>query len=151
MRAGRRRLSWKSGPRSFPGVGSDRLVITAPEGFVATIQQGPDFAVYRLRKLSPLGQPPSSCGIYLGSNPDYQYRQTEAPPDKVTPLKGKLFGKKAERQTWSAANRATSETIVPYPKGNGMAVHVFCSAGSPEEVTALRAVAETLRVEEPHR
>jgi hypothetical protein len=132
-------------------VGSDRLVITAPEGFVASVQQGPDFSVYRLRKLLPLGQPPSSCGIYLGSNPAYQYRQTETPPDKVTPLKGELFGKGVEWQTWSAANRTTSETIVPYPTGDGMAVHVFCSAGSPAEVTALRAMAETLRVEGPRR
>jgi hypothetical protein len=91
------------------------------------------------------------CGIYLGSNPDYQYRQTEAPPDKVTPLKGKLFGKEAKWQIWSTANRITSETIVPYPKGRGMAVHVFCSAGSLVEVKALRAVAETLRVEGPKR
>jgi hypothetical protein len=151
VRAGSRRLVSSSGPRSFPGVGNDRLVITAPEGFVASIQRGPDFSVYSLRKLSSLGQPASDCGIYLGSHPSYLYRQSEVPPGKVTPVKGKLFGQEAEWQTWSTANRFTSETIVPYPHGDGMAVHVFCSTGSPEEVKGLREVAETLRVEGPHR
>jgi hypothetical protein len=37
VRAGSRRLSRKSGPRSFPGIGNDRLVITAPEGFVTSV------------------------------------------------------------------------------------------------------------------
>jgi hypothetical protein len=54
VRAGSRRLSWKSGPRSFPGIGNDRLVIMAPEGFVASIQEGPDFSIYWLRKISTL-------------------------------------------------------------------------------------------------
>lgn len=99
----------------------------------------------------PFGQPPSSCGIYLGANPDYQFHQSEAPPKAIIPLKGKLFGKEAEWRIWSTANEVTSETIVPYPKGGGMAVHVFCTAGGLVELKALRAVAETLRVEEPKR
>jgi hypothetical protein len=146
--AGSRKVSSEAGARSFPGLSDDRLVITVPDGFVASIQPGPDFSVYRLRKLSPLGQPASVCGIYLGGHPAYQYRQTQSPPDKVTPIKGRLLGRGIEWKNWSVVHDTMSEIIVPYPKGEGMFMHVFCSASSPEEVKALRAIAETLRVEE---
>jgi hypothetical protein len=146
--SGDRKLSWKAGLRSFPGVGRERLVLTVPEGFVAGIQEGPDFWIYRVRKLAPLGKPPMGCSIYLGGHPSYQYRQADEAPEKVMPLKGKLLGQAVEWQTWSQGGQTTTEGIVPYPKGKGMAVHVFCSAGSEAEATALRTMAETLQVEE---
>jgi hypothetical protein len=147
LSAGTRRLTSKAGDRSFAGVGNDRLVITVPEGFVASTTEGPDFSVYELHKLSPLGQPASSCGIYLGRHPSYQYRQTDDPPDKVTRTKGRLLGRDAEWQDWSKAGRLNTEAIVSYPKSEGMAVHVFCSAASDDGLKALRAVAATLRVQ----
>ena len=146
--AGSRKLSRKAGSRSFPGVDEDRLVIKVPEGFVASIQEGPDFGVYRLRKLAPLGKPALACSIYLGGHPSYQYRQAEERPDIVTSLKGKLLGQEVTWQNWSQAGRTTTEAIVLHPKGKGMAVHVFCSACSQEEVTTLRTMAETLRVDD---
>ncbi len=148
---GSRRLSSKGGAHRFPGFSDDRLVITVPDGFVPSTQQGPDFSVYRLRKLAPLGQPQAVCGIYLGWHPAYHYRQTNDPPGKVTRIKGKLFGREIEWQNWSEADGITSEIIVPYPMGEGMFMHVFCTASTAEEIQALRAVAETLRVEEPKR
>lgn len=149
--AGSRKLAWKAGPRSFPGVDVDRLVIDVPEGFVASVQEGPDFAVYRLRKLAPLGKLGSVCGIYLGHHPSYQYEQAEERPDKVTTLKGKLLGRNAVWQNWSQAGRTTSEAIVLHPKEKELSVHVFCSAGTGEEVATLRTMAETLRVDEPNK
>jgi hypothetical protein len=149
--AGSQRLSSQAGARSFPGFINDRLVATVPEGFVASVQEGPDFSVYRLRKLVRLGEQPSVCGIYLGGHPAYIHRQTEAPPDKVTPLKGRLLGREVKWQNWSTAKGAMSEVIVRYPKGKGMRMHVFCTAGSLDDVKALQAVAETLSVQEPKK
>lgn len=149
--AGSRKLAWKAGPRSFPGADVDRLVIDVPEGFVASIQEGPDFAVYRLRKLAPLGKPGPACAIYLGADPFYQYRQAEERPDKVTTLKGKLLGRNVVWQNWSQAGRTTTEAIVLHPKEKELSVHVFCSAGTEEEVATLRTMAETLRVDEPKK
>jgi hypothetical protein len=147
--AGSRKLSSKAGSRRFPGVDGDQLVIMVPEGFVASTQEGPDFAVYHLYKLVVLGKPASACSIYLGGHPSYQYEQAEKRPEKVTPLKGKLFWQEVAWQNWSQAGRTTTEVIVPHPKGKGMTVHVFCSASSQNEAAALRTMAETLRVDEP--
>jgi hypothetical protein len=148
LSAGTRELTSKAGDRSFPGVAKDRLVITVPDGFVSSATKGPDFSVYYLHKFSPFGRAASSCGIYLGNHPSYQYRQTDVPPDKVTRTKGRLLGTDAEWQVWSKASRITAEAIVPYPKGEGTSVHVFCSTASDDELKGLRAVAETLRVEQ---
>jgi hypothetical protein len=148
LKTGSAKLMWNSGLRSFPGVHDDRLVLTAPEGFAASVQEGPDFSVYRIHKLLPLGQPTSNCGIYLGGHPAFHYVQTKDRPDKITPLKGKLFGQKIEWKTWSKANGITTEVIVPHPKDRQMSVHVFCSAANEDELNALRTMAETIRVEE---
>jgi hypothetical protein len=69
----------------------------------------------------------------------------------VIPIKGRLLGRAAEWKEWLAVDGTVCEAIVPYPKGEGLSMHVFCSAGSLAEVKALRAVAETLRVEAPRR
>jgi hypothetical protein len=143
LKAGSTKLLSKAGPRVFRG-----FVITAPQGFVASTQKGPDFSVFRLNKLSLLGQAHAGCGIYLGWHPQYHYRQSEMPPDKVDSAKGTMFGQEIEWKTWSKDKDMTTEAIVPHPIKREMSLHVFCTASTEDELKAVRAMAETLRVEE---
>jgi hypothetical protein len=147
VHAGTRGLPHMAGDRIFATRSAVHFGITVPDGYVTSTQEGPDFWVYRLRKLVPLDQPPQACGIYLGDHPSHQYRQARVPREQVNTLKGRLLGQDAEWQSWSKADRSTNEAIVPYPRGTGMSVHVFCSAGSEVALKGLRAVVETLRLE----
>lgn len=138
LAGGKRALASKAGDRALEG-----LAITVPDGWVMAAQPGPDFAVYHLRKLVPLGSKMPTCGIYLGHHASPQYAQQDA---KVTPTKspGTLFGAKVEWMTWSANGRWTTEVLGKHPAGPDT-VHVFCSAGSEPELADLRKLAATLR------
>jgi hypothetical protein len=151
IQPGPRKLLSKAGERRFLGIGKHELLVTVPEGFVASVQAGPDFMVYLLHKLVPLSQPAVNCSIYVGGHPAFQYRQVADPPEKVTRIKGKLLGKEAEWHTWSQDDRITTEAIVGHPTEQDAVVHVFCSGGSEEATTALRRMAETLRVAAPKK
>jgi hypothetical protein len=135
---GKRTLSSGAGNRTL-----ESLVVTVPDGWVMAAQPGPDFAVFHLRKLVPLGGKMPTCGIYLGHHASLQYTQQEA---KVTPTKtpGKLFGAKVDWMTWSLNGRWTTEVIGKHPAGSDT-VHVFCGAGSEAELADLRKLVETLR------
>lgn len=146
--AGKKGLDLAAGSRKFPGA-SDRdfLVLQVPEGFVATTQQGPDFSVYRLRKVGILGEPGSALGIYVGGHPSYQHRQAGDGNAKFTTAKGKLLGSEIEWHTWSQGTATTTETILPYPETRGLFLHLFLTATKEADLAALRAVIETLKVE----
>jgi hypothetical protein len=146
--AGPRKLVSKAGDRIFGNDHDGRFVITAPEGFVASTQEGPDFAVFSLVKLSPLGQTKPSLGIYLGGHPSYQYRQAENPPHKVARVPGKLFNQEVEWHLWSKSHEFTAEAITRNPKQRDLSVHVFCTAGTEDELKGLRTTAETIREED---
>ncbi|HYV37329.1 MAG TPA: hypothetical protein VE988_16595 [Gemmataceae bacterium] len=145
--AGSKSLFVAAGPRTFPGIGGEQLGLTVPAGFTASLQDGPDFAVCHVLKLAPLGQAPARCGIYVGGHPAFLFRKTNDPLQKVDDLKGKLFGENVDWKVWSKDGLFTCEVIMPYPNGKTGAIHVFCSAGSQEQMAAMRAVAESLRVE----
>jgi hypothetical protein len=62
------KLNTSAGERRLSGYDGD-LVITVPDGFAVTEQEGPDFFVYHLRKITSFSEPPAAIGIYLGDSP----------------------------------------------------------------------------------
>ncbi len=148
LSAGGKGLDLGAGDRRFPGVGDkDFLVLKVPEGYVATTQQGPDFSVYRLRRVGVLGEPGSTLGLYLGGHPSYQFRQAGDEATKPSRSKGKLLGQEIEWHGWSRGDASTTETILPFPGVDGFFLHLFLTAAKETDLAALRAVAETLRIE----
>jgi hypothetical protein len=65
---GTRKLDISAGDRKLSAYEGD-LVITVPEGFVMTEQEGSDFLVYHLRKITSFSEPPAAIGIYVGDHP----------------------------------------------------------------------------------
>jgi hypothetical protein len=146
IRAGKRALDVKAKDHKFRGAGSDKLVVSAPDGWVSSTQDGPDFSVYHLRKMVDLGATDSpSCGIYIGGHPSFQHTQAGVPDAKVKQVAGKLLGGATSWHEWTNGARTMTEAIVEHPLQKSLRLHVFCSAAG--DLTPLRKIAETLRVE----
>ncbi|NMB76441.1 MAG: hypothetical protein GYA21_15090 [Myxococcales bacterium] len=146
--AGAKRLDLSAGKKRFAGAGDkDFLALDVPAGFVATTQQGPDFSVYRLRRVSVLGEPGASIGIYLGGHPSYQHKQARDEKLEFSTAKGKLLGQEVEWHTWSRGPAATTEAILPHPGAKGLFLHLFLSAAGEAALAPLRAIAETIKIE----
>jgi hypothetical protein len=140
LRAGERTLVSRAGERALTGPGN--LHIRVEQGWVLTTQEGPDFSVYRLQQLVPLGQAVPQIGVYVGHHPSRQDKPTE----EKRP--GRLFGKKI---TWAgpsaeATKPQVREIIVAVPGGNGLQAHVWMVAPSLPSLAAVQAMAESLRV-----
>jgi hypothetical protein len=136
-----RRLPREAGTRELGD-----LWVDVPADFVDVTQRGPDFVVYSVYKLCPLGSPQPVLGVYVGDHPSYM---SDRAPD-VTELliertPGRLFGRDITWQAWDADGVRTLEVIEPAAPGRSAPlVHVFATAGSASELAELRAIAETL-------
>lgn len=141
--------SLEPGSRALPSAAGyrslDSLVVSVPDGWVLSAQPGPDFIVFRLRKLVRLGASGVGCSVYLGHHAAPQYEQQDA---KVTPTRstGTLLGAPIEWLTWRSSNgRWTTEALVRHP-ATAETVHVFGSTLDEAELAELRQVASTLRL-----
>jgi hypothetical protein len=137
---GAAKLASTAGERTL---GTDGLVLTAPEGVVMRTQEGPDFAVYRFEVLGRVDAPHSGCGVYVGSHAAWQWKQQDVPEAKVKKSSDTFLGAKAEWSSWSLDARTTVEVLGKHPRG--YAVHGFCSSGDEGELTKLRGMLATLK------
>ena len=145
LKPGTRALDTLAGEHTF-GRAPAAVTVTTPDGWTASLQPGPDFTVYHLHKLVPLGAPAVSCGIYLGRHGAYQFHQHGIDPDQIRPSPGKLFGTEVTWLTWTAGgSRHATEVMVSHPSGTAM-FHAFCSADTEAELTDLRRMIETIQV-----
>jgi len=144
LKPGTRALNLLAGEHTF-GRPPAAVTIATPDGWTASIQPGPDFAIYHLHKLAVLGTPAASCGIYLGRHGSYQFKQHGIDPANVKSSPGKLFGTAATWVTWSAdGSRYATEVMLMHPSGAAM-LHAFCSADTEAELTDLRNIIETIQ------
>jgi hypothetical protein len=90
----------------------------------------------------PLGARPSSCGVYLGGYPSFQFRQAGIDPALTRQVKGTLLGGATEWVVWSRDGRSETEAMAGH---KGQKVHVFCDAGAEAELAGLRQIAASLR------
>ena len=89
---GKRSLNQASGERELMAVSPQKsMLVTVPNGYVTTRQDGPDFSVYHIRKLVMFGEEAMSIGVYLGDYPSGQTGYTRRET-------GRLFEREIE---WS--------------------------------------------------
>jgi len=147
---GRRALTAAAGVRRLRAYGDKKdLAITLPAGWLATVQNGPDFLVHHLRQLAPLGGDGASIGVYLGGHPSYQHRQADIDPARVKTSKARAFGRDVEWHEWPApdGNGSTAEAIVPLPLpgDDHLVAHVWVHAPAAQ-LADVRRIAGTLSV-----
>lgn len=124
------------------------LALDAPADTSFTEQPGPDFAVYRLRTIAPLGARATIVGVYVGGYPSYQHAQAEGDAGEVTLEKGTLLGADVEWHRWTHDGVEYREAIAP--RGEHGAIHAFRLAPKGDARGAeLDAALGTLREQAP--
>jgi hypothetical protein len=114
----------------------EKLFAEVPASSMLSADTGPDFSVYRVWLLEPLGVPRSSIGIYVGSAASFQAGKRK--PFRVSTV----LGREAAWYADTAQDGLTLEETLVKLAEPGM-LHVFLT-GSSERLPGLRAIADSL-------
>lgn len=149
---GRKALDSTGGDRELFAYSKESVIlITLPSGYVATSQRGPDFLVHHIHKVTGLGSPAETIGIYLGDYP-------ETHNDYVKKDSGALFGKsvdwleKTERDEGQAV--IVDDALVSlrswfWNRDLPSYADVFLSAEDNAAMQELKKIAATFRIGKP--
>jgi hypothetical protein len=154
--AGPQRVNSSAGEHEFSAYSpKNSIFATVPEGYAVTVQQGPDFRVYYLRKLVRFGETAESLGFYVGDYPSSDRQGFKEGGIAI------LFGKQAKwyekEDTQNGKTVYFTSAIVPLAEPNPEAVptgyrpmasfaDVFLSAGDRAGIEELKKIAATLRI-----
>jgi hypothetical protein len=138
---GPRLLDRAAGARALPTFSAgETLEITVGADWLVTMEEGPDFLVHHLRKLSPLGAPTPSIGVYYGDHPSFN------PDPAARKEKGALLGHPVEWYAWRADGVEHLQALAVYPGSGSMALHIFITAPDAATLAEARKAVETLRL-----
>jgi hypothetical protein len=152
--AGKKPLALEAGERILPWLEKGKALRAAvPAGYLVTRQGGPDFLVYRFRKLGVFGQdrPRTGIGVYLGEHPSsFHEKYAEAGAEAREPAAGKLLGKEASWHAWRLPDDPPGllrqeAAVAAETLGKGMVAHIFWNAGGDQEAEELQAIARSLQ------
>jgi hypothetical protein len=146
-KGGPRPLKRHAGPRTL-----GRLTMTVPDDVVLSVQPGPDFEVFLLRKLRRLGAPPpSTIGVYVGNQPEYIHRNVEYRDVTTSKIKGRLIGRDIEWTSWTTPEGMPTQEVIAEAVLSEAAkmVHVFINGQDAASVETMRRAAESLEVVQP--
>ncbi len=130
-------------------IDNNRLQLRLPWASALSRQEGPDFTVYHVNLLAPLGSFFGRMGVYVGGHPNYQYRQQER--DDVTMEAGRLLGREVEWARWQLNPAQPTESvfleevILPHPLERHLSLHVFITTIDTQHMRVLRGVAASLQ------
>lgn len=143
-----------AGERRMAAYGGGELITTVPQGYVLVKQQGPDFVVYRLKKVQLYGAAAySSLSVYMG-----RHAQTlpSASGGTLSKENGRLLGQEVtwyqEREV--GPNRINQdESVLTLEVGTKdratFQVHVFALSDT-NDMRELRSIADSLRLQTGH-
>lgn len=133
LHAGGRSLPDEPGPRVLEGT----LGIDLPPRHRLVVEEGPDFSVYRVYALLPLGGGEGSLGIYIGGHPSMRRREG------ATRSRGRIGRRPVEWEDSTEEGARFRQGLVEL--GPHRYAHVFFSSDDPEAFERLREVAVSLR------
>lgn len=141
---GSKQLNRAAGDRTLAAY--PQLIITVPDGYVVTEQQGVDFLVHHIRKITTFPGPTASIGIYVG---DY-------PSGKTGDMKAngsiKLFGQEVqwyEKQGGEGNQKSILDDVL-VRQGQGY-LDIFLQAKDAAGIDELKKIVSTLRVGNTHK
>lgn len=117
------------------------LVASVPDGIATNCFESADFHVFTFNKLHELSSPAAYLSIYIGQHPSY------TPKDPNTGRPGSILNQSIRWQEEHENSMHAAQTLVPL-EGTPTVLHIFCVAGTPEEISDLIKIAETLSVSE---
>lgn len=123
------------------------LQIDLPADHVVTGRRGPDFFVYYIRPISPLGVVPPTLVLYQGAHPSAFHKKGEtdgAKPPETTSADGTFLGQKTSWVKWSSGTgdqaRTHAEAIVAV--SDNWKFHVYFWGRTPEEMAQCEKIAQ---------
>lgn len=131
--AGNRPSSAEAGPHVLTGT----LGLELSAGQRLVVQEGPDFTVYRVHPVLPLGSGQGELGMYIGNHPSF------SPPDDAARTTFVVLGQSVEWHDWESDGVRKRQALVPF--GPSDVIHIFMYADQPAILEALTAVAASLR------
>lgn len=146
---GKKMLDSGGGERQLSVYSSEKaILITLPDGYVATLQNGVDFVVHHIHKITAFGGISTTIGIYLGDHPQ-PHNDLE---EKTT---GNIFGKSVDwyeksvnksNESYVMDDAVVSLGSLLWNRELPSYADVFLTAPDPSGIEELRRVASTLRV-----
>ncbi len=109
--------------------------VRRPEGFVASVDDGADFLVYRFAQVGGFDTTPASAGIYLGDHAHFA-------PTASAPIPDTLLGQSIAWYDEVEPGRHQRATLVPLARAS---LHIFFEAGDEATFETLFAAMRTLR------
>ncbi|MBI5491205.1 MAG: hypothetical protein HY905_27990 [Deltaproteobacteria bacterium] len=152
LAAGARQLERAGGKRRLDAYAPTReLELELPADYVLTPEPGPDFVVYQVEPIVPLGAPSGRFGVYLGDHPQQPAEGWSGPADRV---QGPLLGERVEWVSWDipateeGPEQHRTEALMPLASFPGMGgfLHAFAWAEDSALLVELRAVLRTMKV-----
>lgn len=117
------------------------LLASVPDGTATNSDESADFHVFTFHKVHELGTPDGFLSVYIGQHPAYR------PKDPTRGMPATILGQSIRWQEEHANSMHAAQTLVPL-QGTPTVLHLFCVAGSEEEIAGLIKIAESLSVNE---
>jgi hypothetical protein len=141
---GKRSMNTARGDRELSALSKEKVaLITVTDGYVVTLQPGPDFTVYHIRKLVKFGEPSMSIGVYFGDHISRHqgYSRKEG---------GRLFEKNVDcyeniTQQYGESSIDDDALVSLDPGAAHSFADVFLRAGDAAGMQELKKIAATLR------
>jgi hypothetical protein len=147
---GNRMLDSAAGQRRLAtGSAGSELVAKLPNGYVATMERGPDFLVHHLTKLTPLGSKRCRLSLYLGDHPSFNPARMANSPN-VNKSPATLLGKQVEwydsfqKDYTGTYFSAQALVLLSQAGGRTSYAHFFLGSGDLAQMKELRNIAGTL-------
>jgi hypothetical protein len=153
LRAGPRQLALEAGIRVMQ-IPTSRVELTVrvPAGFVRALTPGPDYAIYDLRPLAPLGSPRAFARIQVAA--ETVMLSTVRRVRDYTTAPGKLLGGPVTWRKWFAKDEkvwikeAIATAVLSPQVGDGKRVSCHIQLrGSEPDLLALETIAQTLALQ----
>jgi hypothetical protein len=152
LTAGAREIDRTGGKRRLDAHAPTReLEVDLPKDYVLTPQPGPDFVVYQVEPIVPLGSPSGRFGVYIGDHPQEPAEGWGGPAER---LKGPLLGEQVEWVSWmipeteEGPEQHRTEALVSLTSFPGMSgfLHAFAWAEDAALLIDLKGVLRSIAV-----
>ena len=124
------------GPRTETLAPSDELTFSldVPAGMIFYSELGPDFVVYRVKNVTPMGAPPSSALFYFGHHPSAS--------EGNRTVSDRVLGKSME---WSADENDPPTLSYLTDVSDGLFMHIILEAGQEAQLNQLKKMTGSLQ------
>lgn len=148
LRRGGRLLGEPTAARRLKVPGShEAVVVSLPAGVVVAIEPGPDYAVYNLARLAPLGTDQGELNLWVGSFRAFETEVARIHDFRAAP--GSWLDRPVTWRRWSRDGQLAAETRIE-PQGGpgrGFKAHVLMR-GNDGEMALWETIVRSMRLED---